>query len=204
MTRCRCASDASGPIRVTSSVGSPTVYSAAAATAGLDDLVALRRRDQHPRPRTADLAAVAPGPGHLSGTEQPGRVRSISGDVGRKPLALPVTCVDADTGYIAAGVSASVTSGPSTPNRTKFPPTVKTPSLRNTAKGSVTAMGQPVGGATGSKPTRCSWPVRSVSTYSSPNWSTPNELTWGGNWPIRALLWVPSRFSRTAHAVAEQ
>jgi hypothetical protein len=34
MTRCRCASDASGPIRVTSSVGSPTVYSAAAATAG--------------------------------------------------------------------------------------------------------------------------------------------------------------------------
>jgi hypothetical protein len=36
---------------------------------------------------------------------------------------------------------------------------------------------QPAAGVTASKPTRCSWPVRSVSTYSSPLRSVPNEVT---------------------------
>lgn len=54
------------------------------------------------------------------------------------------------------------------------------------------------------KSTLCSWPERSVATYSSPNRSTPNVLTPAGNVPILALVWVPSRFLRIAHAVAEQ
>ncbi|MFC5105311.1 hypothetical protein [Kibdelosporangium philippinense] len=43
-----------------------------------------------------------------------------------------------------------------------------------------------------------------MTTYSSPNLSWSNELTWAGNWPMRALVYVPSRFLRSAHAFAEQ